>query len=148
MNEEEKVSLLIDERTELIPHEIVYDTEEIEQNQNNPLNDDSQIKIQKERLTTEEILREFAEEEELVEEDNKALEEVKLYKYIINTIEFHEGDAITVQQLHNIAAHKESKLTPEALDEIINDYVEAGYLRIEDERLFVTFLGEHAMTLI
>ncbi|WP_414044283.1 hypothetical protein [Macrococcus animalis] len=148
MNEEEKVSLLIDERTELIPHEIVYDTETMNQNANTPINDESQIEIQQERMSSGEILREIAEEDELVTEHNQALEEVKLYKYIINTIDFHEGDAITVEQLHNIAAHKESRLSSEDLDEVLNDYIEAGYIRIEEESIFVTFLGRHVMTLL
>ncbi|MCU7556949.1 hypothetical protein [Macrococcus capreoli] len=144
MNEEEKVSLLIDERTELIPHEMVYDTEVIAQH----TDEDRVDALQHERMTTEEILREIAEEEELEAEFNNALEEVKLYKYIVNTIEYHEGDAITLQQLRNIAAHQESKLTIETLDELLNDYVEAGYLRIEEDKLFTTFLGQHAMTLL
>ncbi|MGK0575788.1 hypothetical protein ROU88_06225 [Macrococcus capreoli] len=144
MNEEEKVSLLIDERTELIPHEMVYDTEVIAQH----TDEDRVYALQHERMTTEEILREIAEEEELEAEFNNALEEVKLYKYIVNTIEYHEGDAITLQQLRNIAAHQESKLTIETLDELLNDYVEAGYLRIEGDKLFTTFLGQHAMTLL
>lgn len=148
MNEEEKLSLLIDERSELIPHEIVYDKAELAHNPDDPLNEDAQVKLQQERMTTEEILREIAEEEELEAENMKAEEEVRLYKYIIHTIEYHEDETLTVEQLRNIAAHGESKLTPEILDELLNDYVEAGYLRIEDGKLFVTFLGQHTMTLL
>ncbi|WP_414047496.1 hypothetical protein ACMGE7_00520 [Macrococcus equi] len=147
MNEEEKISLLIDERTELIPHEIVYDKEAMMQNNEDPLND-MQSLIQQERMTTEEILREIAEEEELETENLQAEEEVKLYKYIVNTIKYHEGDNITIQQLYNIAAHESSTLTKSDLDVLLNDYVEAGYLRVEDEQVFVTFLGQHVMTLL
>ncbi|WP_414045191.1 hypothetical protein [Macrococcus equi] len=147
MNEEEKISLLIDERTELIPHEIVYDKEAMMQNNEDPLND-MQSLIQQERMTTEEILREIAEEEELETENLQAEEEVKLYKYIVSTIKYHEGDNITIQQLYNIAAHESSTLTKSDLDVLLNDYVEAGYLRVEDEQVFVTFLGQHVMTLL
>ncbi|TDM49424.1 hypothetical protein ETI06_07735 [Macrococcoides goetzii] len=145
MNEEEKVSKLIDERTELIPHEIIFDKESIQLLDETAQDNEA---IMQERMTTDEILREFAEEDELEEDHKNALDEVKLYKYIINTINFHEGDAISVQQLHNIAAHSHSKLTQETLNTLLDDYIEAGYIRIQDECVYVTFLGQHAMTLL
>ncbi|MCE4956517.1 hypothetical protein [Macrococcoides caseolyticum] len=147
MNEEEKISLLIDERTELIPHETIYDKASILSNEM-IINDDIQTLIQQEKMTTEEILREIAEEEELESENKQAEEEVRLYKYIISMIEHYEGKTITIQQLRNMSAHSASQLTEEMLNEILSDYVEAGYIRIEEDKLYVTFLGSHVMTLL
>lgn len=148
MNEEEKLSLLIDERTELIQNETVYDKAEIEQNHTDSVEVVLEPAIQQESMSSEEILREIAEEEELEEEYAQAVEEVKLFKYIVHTIKFHEGDTITIHQLRNICAHSEAKLSPDDLDEVLNDYVEAGYIRIEDDKIFITFLGEHVNTLL
>lgn len=148
MNEEEKLSLLIDERTELIPHETVYDKVEIEQNHTDSVEVLLEPAIQQERMSSEAILREIAEEEELEEEYAQAVEEVKIFKYIVHTIKFHEGDAITLYQLRNICAHSEAKLSPDDLDEVLNDYIEAGYIRIEDDKIYITFLGEHVNTLL
>lgn len=148
MNEEEKLSLIIDKRTELLPHETVYDKEEIEENQDDTLNELGETTIQQERMSSEEILREIAEEDELEEANKQAVEEVKLFKYIIHTIKFHEGDTITISQLRNICAHTEAKLSPDDLDELLHDYIEAGYIRIEDDKIYITFLGEHVNTLL
>lgn len=143
MNEEEKLSLLIDERTELIQNETVYDKAEIEQNHTDSVEVVLEPAIQQERMSSEEILREIAEEEELEEEYAQAVEEVKLFKYIVHTIKFHEGDTITIHQLRNICAHSEAELLPDDLDEQLNDYIEAGYIRINDDKIYITFLGEH-----
>lgn len=148
MNEEEKLSLLIDERTELIQNETVYDKAEIEQNHTDSVEVVLEPAIQQERMSSEEILREIAEEEELEEEYAQAVEEVKLFKYIVHTIKFHEGDTITIHQLRNICAHSEAKLSPDDLDERLNDYIEAGYIRIEADKIYITFLGEYVNTLL
>lgn len=147
MNEEEKISELIDRRTALITEDN-NNTHKYLNNIDEAKNTDNHLLLHQSRMTTEEILRDIAEEEEIQREHNAALKEVKLFQYIINTIQFYEGNAITKLQLRNIAAHKASTITPDMLEELLDDYVKAGYIRVEEERIYITFLGKQMMRLL
>ena len=151
MNEinEQELAALLDEHAEL------------QENMNNGERDNiNEIKIkqetmniaQKERMTSEEILREIDEQESLDMENEIAQKEVHIFKYVMYTIEIYKDVELTLDRLKNLMAHEYTEMTEESLMHYIKDYESAGYIRMNETEAGITvsktFLGECALALV
>ncbi len=151
MNEinEQELAALLDEHAEL------------QENMNNGERDNiNEIKIkqetmniaQKERMTSEEILREIDEQESLDMENEIAQKEVHIFKYVMYTIEIYKDVELTLDRLKNLMAHEYTEMTEESLMHHIKDYESAGYIRMNETEAGITvsktFLGECALALV
>ncbi|UBH08717.1 hypothetical protein [Macrococcus armenti] len=156
MNEQE-LSALLDEHAEI--HEQMNEQQQIETQKENVeeineehINQERMLKLQEDRMTSEEILREIDEQESLDMENEIAQKEVHIFKYVMYTIEIYKDVSLTFDRLKNLMAHQYAEMTEEHLMQYLKDYETAGYIRFNetDEGVTVskTFLGECALALV
>ena len=151
MNEinEQQLAALLDEHAEL--HENISNGEKDDIDKTE-IKKETMNKVQEERMTSEEILREIDEQESLDMENEIAQKEVHIFKYVMYTIEIYKDVELTLDRLKNLMAHEYAEMTEESLMQYLKDYESAGYIRFNetDEGVTVskTFLGECALALV
>ena len=151
MNEinEQQLAALLDEHAEL--HENISNGEKDDIDKTE-IKKETMNKVQEERMTSEEILREIDEQESLDMENEIAQKEVHIFKYVMYTIEIYKDVELTLDRLKNLMAHEYAEMTEEHLMQYLKDYESAGYIRFNetDEGVTVskTFLGECALALV
>lgn len=151
MNEinEQQLAALLDEHAEL--HENISNGEKDDIDKTE-IKKETMNKVQEERMTSEEILREIDEQESLDMENEIAQKEVHIFKYVMYTIEIYKDVELTLDRLKNLMAHEYAEMTEEHLMQYLKDYEAAGYIRFNetDEGVTVskTFLGECALALV
>lgn len=153
MNEinEQELATLLDEHAEL--HENMNNSEKENDNiGKTEIKKETMNKVQEERMTSEEILREIDEQESLDIENEIAQKEVHIFKYVMYTIEIYKDVELTLDRLKNLMAHEYAEMTEESLMHYLKDYESAGYIRMNETEAGVTvsrtFLGECALALV
>lgn len=153
MNEinEQQLSALLDEHAEL--HENMSNSENDNDNIDaTEIKKETMNKVQEERMSSEEILREIDEQESLDMENEIAQKEVHIFKYVMYTIEIYKDVELTLDRLKNLMAHEYAEMTEEILMHYLKDYESAGYIRLGETEVGMTvsrtFLGECALALV
>lgn len=153
MNEinEQELAALLDEHAEL--HENMNNGEKENDNiGKTEIKKETMNKVQEERMTSEEILREIDEQESLDIENEIAQKEVHIFKYVMYTIEIYKDVELTLDRLKNLMAHEYTEMTEESLMHYLKDYESAGYIRMNETEAAITvsktFLGECALALV
>lgn len=151
MNEinEKQLAALLDEHAELRENMSNGERDDIDEAQ---LKQVTMGRLQEERMTFEEILREIDEQESLDIENEIAHKEVHIFKYVMYTIEIYKDVELTLDRLRNLMAHEYAEMTEESLMHYLKDYESAGYIRLNETKTGVTvsktFLGECALALV